>query len=54
MTPVKRSPQGKRNKNVDDKTEDKTPKDKPTGQTKENNNTEEEKMKTESNNKNNN
>merc|ERR1712240_211158 len=46
-TPVKRSPQGKRNNNVEDKTEDKIPKDKPTGQTKENNKTEEEKMETE-------
>ena len=45
VTPVKRSPQGKRNNNVDDKTEDKIPKDKPTGHTKENNKTEEEKWK---------
>ena len=51
MTPVKRSPQGKRNKNVDDK----IPKDKPTAQTKENNKTEEEeKMETEPSDKNNN
>ena len=55
MTPVKRSPQGKRNKNVDDKTEDKKLKDKPTGKSKENNKTEEEeKMETEPNDKNNN
>ena len=54
VTPVKRSPQGKRNNNVDDKTEDKIPKDKPTGQTKENNKTEEEeKMETEPNDNNN-
>ena len=54
MTPVKRSPQGKINKNIDDKTEDKIPKDKPTGQTKENNKTEEEeKMETEPNDNNN-
>ena len=55
MTPIKWSPQGKRNNNADDKTEDKIPKDKPTGQTKENNKTEEEeKMETEPNDKNNN
>ena len=52
MTPVKRSPQKKRNKNIDDKTEAKMPKDKPTGQTKENNKTEdEEKKETKPNNK---
>ena len=38
LTPTKGSPQGKRNNGADDKKEDKIPKDKPTGQTKESNN----------------
>ena len=49
MTPVKRSPQRKKNKNVDDKTENKIPNVKPTRQT--NNKTEaEERMDAEPNN----
>ena len=55
VTSVKRSPQNKKNKDVDDKTKDKMLKDKPTRQTKINNKTEEEeKMEAEPNNKNNN
>ena len=47
VTPVKRSPQGKKNNNADDRKENKISKDKPTEQTKENNKKEEEKMETE-------
>ena len=51
VLPVKISPQRKENRNVDDKTEEKTPKDKPTSQTKTNNNTDaDEKMEAEHNN----
>merc|ERR1712180_100599 len=46
VTPVKRSPQGKKNNNADDRKENKISKDKPTEQTKENNK-KEEKMETE-------
>merc|ERR1712240_874138 len=47
VTPVKRSPQGKKNNKADDRKENKISKDKPAEQTKENNKKEEEKMETE-------
>merc|ERR1711915_138274 len=52
VTPVKRSPQGKKNNNADNRKENKISKDKPTEQTKENNK-KEEKMETESSDNNN-
>merc|ERR1711915_324629 len=42
VTPTRGSPQGNKNNGADDKKEDKIPKDKPTGQTKESNKSEEE------------